>query len=149
MWIRYFVPEDGDDASHPNVFQVDKANTLEDIKKSFPLVGSFHFRFLKEVDKMSVWLDVTDNNSPLPTYQGGLFIKATRNRSKQSIEVKHHQNVAEVPPPAAKPVSRATSSSAATSVPPPAPTTRQPSEKLLNFDHNDDDFGGIEELFRY
>lgn len=33
--FRYFIPEDGDDEKHPNVFKVDKDSnlTLADIKK--------------------------------------------------------------------------------------------------------------------
>lgn len=143
MWIRYFVPEDGDDASHPNVYQTDKANTLEDVKRSFPLSGNFHFRFLKEIEKMSVWLDITDNSTPLPTHQGGLFIKASRLKgSSPSLERKSTERPAAVESTAPGPsLNRSTSSSSSVPAPAPAPTTRQPSEKLLNFDHHDEDFG--------
>ena len=34
MWVRYFVPEDGDDMNHPNVFRVNSNSiTLGDLKK--------------------------------------------------------------------------------------------------------------------
>lgn len=150
MWIRYFVPEDGDDASHPNVYQTDKANTLDDVKRSFPLSGNFHFRFLKEIEKMTVWLDITDNSAPLPSYQGGLFIKASRLKgTSSSSERKPVDRSSNVESAANGPsLNRSTSSSSSVPPPAPAPTTRQPSEKLLNFDHHDEDFGSGICIFR-
>ena len=29
MWIRYIIPEDGDDQSHPNVFKFDSRSNTE------------------------------------------------------------------------------------------------------------------------
>lgn len=143
MWIKYFVPEDGDDANHPNVFQAEKVNTLEDIKRAFPLSGSYHFRFLKEIDKMIVWLDVVESNSQIPTFQGGIFIKANRLRNAQLADVRPHHRTAPVPA-AAEQVSSSSAPARTASVPAPAPApaqkTRQNSEKLLSFDHHDDDF---------
>lgn len=136
MWVRYFVPEDGDDSNHPNVYQTDRVHSLEDLKKSFPLNGQFHFRFLKELDKMMVWMDATDNDIPLPVFQGGLFVKANRIRSESAGQDTSYQHKANIP--VVEPIS---SSSARTQAVPP--TTRQPSEKLLNFDHHDDDFGKL------
>lgn len=131
MWIRYFVPEDGDDSQHPNVYQSDNNGsiTLGDIKRSFPLSGSFHFRFLKEIDRMTVWMDIADDNGPLPTHQGSVFIKANRlpthsvDLSTQNSSVKAAATTsAGVAAQTAKPVR----------VSQPAPE-RAPSEKLLNF----------------
>ncbi len=44
MFIKYFVPEDGDDAQHPNCFQVDGSGSasLSAIRKAFPLPGYVH-----------------------------------------------------------------------------------------------------------
>jgi hypothetical protein len=37
MWVRYFVPEDGDDASHPNVFRVNSNSlTLGELRQVSP-----------------------------------------------------------------------------------------------------------------
>lgn len=139
MWVRYFVPEDGDDANHPNVFCVDRMNTLDDVKRSFPLSGNFHFRFMKELDKMTVWMDIVDSSTPLPTYQGGIFIKANRIRSSSSTRSE--------PPQASKSNLSSTNSVSSSSVPPaktssPIAPVRQPSETLLNMDIHDEDFGG-------
>lgn len=141
MWVRYFVPEDGDDSNHPNVYQAEKINSLEDLKRSFPLSGQFHFRFLKDLDKMMVWMDVTENNSPLPVFQGGLFVKANRIQSESApVADRRPHHKANSPT-----VELASSSSAPTRTVPPA--TQQPSEKLLNFDHHDEDFSKLLFIF--
>lgn len=131
MWIRYFVPEDGDDAQHPNVYQSDSNGslTLADIKRSFPLSGSFHFRFLKEIDRMTVWMDIADDNGPLPTHQGSVFIKANR-LSIQPIAHSGQNSSARVTAATSNGVSAQTTKPARVSQPAPE---RAPSEKLLNF----------------
>ena len=45
--IRYHVPEDGDDAAHPNVFELvsEGAVRVGDVRRHFPLPGRFHLRF--------------------------------------------------------------------------------------------------------
>lgn len=51
---RYFIPADGDDPSHPNVFQLPSglvgSGTVRcgDVERHFPLPGRFHFRFKKK-----------------------------------------------------------------------------------------------------
>lgn len=51
---RYFIPSDGDDPAHPNVFQLPsdlvKGGSVlcGDVKNHFPLPGSYHFRFKKK-----------------------------------------------------------------------------------------------------
>ena len=44
--IRYHVPEDGDDAAHPNVFELvsEGAVRVGDVRRHFPLPGRFHLR---------------------------------------------------------------------------------------------------------
>ena len=47
---RYYVPGDGDELEHPNLFSVATrgANvTLGDVQKSFPVPGRYHFRAMK------------------------------------------------------------------------------------------------------
>lgn len=51
---RYFIPADGDDPSHPNVFQLPSGLVgtgsvrCGDVERHFPLPGRFHFRFKKK-----------------------------------------------------------------------------------------------------
>ena len=46
--VSYFVVEDEDEEAHPNVFYVQRSvekMRLGDVRKLFPLPGSYHFRF--------------------------------------------------------------------------------------------------------
>ena len=51
---RYFIPADGDDPAHPNVFQLPSGLVgsgsvrCADVEKYFPLPGRYHFRFKKK-----------------------------------------------------------------------------------------------------
>jgi hypothetical protein len=53
VWVFYYIQgEEGDDAMHPNAFQVKpiangKDPTLKDVQSQFPIknYGSYHFRF--------------------------------------------------------------------------------------------------------
>ena len=51
---RYFIPSDGDDPAHPNVFQLPSGLVSSgevrcaDVKRHFPLPGRYHFRFKKK-----------------------------------------------------------------------------------------------------
>lgn len=90
--VRYFIPEDGDEELHPNVFLAPKPRqpgsppTLQAIRDSFPLPGHYHFRFKsplfpgadREKGAMAVWMDVTKDNQPVPTWQNGIIAKVTR-----------------------------------------------------------------------
>jgi len=89
---RYFVPEDGDDEHHPNVFLAPKGRnagsipTLLQIKDVFPLPGSYHFRFKsplvpggdREKANIAVWMDCTRDNQMVPTWRGTIVAKVTR-----------------------------------------------------------------------
>lgn len=76
MFIKYFIPEDGDDQQHPNVFQIQSSKpTLDQIKKSFPLPGLYHFRFLKVINGIKVWLDTVDGNINVPVHDGSITAK--------------------------------------------------------------------------
>ncbi|CAJ1936933.1 unnamed protein product [Cylindrotheca closterium] len=90
--IRYFIPEDGDEETHPNVFLAPKPRhpgtppTLGQIKDAFPLPGTYHFRFKSPLypggdrDKgaMSVWMDLVNDADPIPTWKNGIVAKITR-----------------------------------------------------------------------
>ena len=46
-YVQYFIPHDGDEEDHPNVFLVKKPLknlTLSDVQGSFPLPGTYFFR---------------------------------------------------------------------------------------------------------
>jgi len=90
--IRYFLPEDGDHEDTPNVFLSPKPTRpgyppmLGQIKGSFPLPGSYHFRFKtalvpgtdRDKHAVPVWMDTVDDNEPVPVWQNSIFAKVTR-----------------------------------------------------------------------
>lgn len=89
---RYFIPEDGDEEAHPNVFLAPKPRqqgappTLRAVRDAFPLPGQYHFRFKsplypgadREKGAMAVWMDVTQDQQPVPTWKTGIVAKVTR-----------------------------------------------------------------------
>lgn len=79
--VYYHIPEDGDSLSELNAFAIPKpqdAVTLSDIRGLFPIEGDYHFRFRNHVEGNSVWLDVSNEASTLPTYEGKIIAKITR-----------------------------------------------------------------------
>mmetsp|Transcript_987 Transcript_987/g.1242 ORF Transcript_987/g.1242 Transcript_987/m.1242 type:complete len:300 (-) Transcript_987:174-1073(-) len=79
--IRYFIPSDGDDPDHPNVFSLHNPSSslrLHDIKQSFPLPGKFHFRFKKKFGSTHVWVDVVNEQQVVPQYEGQVVAKVER-----------------------------------------------------------------------
>lgn len=90
--IRYHLPEDGDQEDTPNVFLAPKPSRpgypplLGQIKGSFPLPGSYHFRFKtalvpgtdRERNALAVWMDCVDDNQPVPVWQNSIIAKVTR-----------------------------------------------------------------------
>jgi len=51
---------------------------VSNIKSNFPLEGDYHFRFKCKYNNSIVWLDVENEDSKLPLFNGRLFTKATR-----------------------------------------------------------------------
>jgi hypothetical protein len=77
--VYYVVPEDLDDFSHPNLFSVPAAApSLADIKKAFPLPGSYHFRFKRQFKSGFVWADALDDAASVPSFEGVIFAKISR-----------------------------------------------------------------------
>lgn len=90
--FRYFLPEDGDSEDTPNVFLAPKPTragyppSLGQVKKSFPLPGSYHYRFKtalvpgtdRDKNAVSVWMDCVDDSEPVPVWQGSIITKVTR-----------------------------------------------------------------------
>ena len=55
--IYYFVPEDYDSTDEFNAFGIEKnieEIKLKDIRKAFPLIGEYHFRFKNLINKSIV-----------------------------------------------------------------------------------------------
>ena len=97
VFVKYFIPEDGDDQLHPNVFKVNGCEnvaglTLGHIKKSFPVAGKYHFRFLQELGgTVKVWMDCINETEIVPhSVDNEVFAKVSR------IGV-HHYNIAHPP----------------------------------------------------
>ena len=79
--VRYVIPEDGDDLSHPNVFQVGSTGDviLSTVRRAFPVPGTYHFRFLHALaGGEKVWLDVVDDNATVPKAEDGIIAKVSR-----------------------------------------------------------------------
>ncbi|CAM9148020.1 unnamed protein product, partial [Phaeothamnion confervicola] len=80
----YFIPGDGDDAEHPNVFHLPSSTVvngsvrLGDVQRHFPLPGAFHFRFMKKFRDGHVWVDTSDANAPVPSCDGAFTAKVSR-----------------------------------------------------------------------
>ncbi len=88
---RYFLPEDGDNEEHPNVFLAPKSSNgypprLGQIKDSFPLPGSYHFRFKtalvpgtdRDKHAVAVWMDCVDDSKSVPVWHNSIVAKGTR-----------------------------------------------------------------------
>ncbi|CAM9474318.1 unnamed protein product, partial [Scytosiphon promiscuus] len=81
---RYYIPSDGDDPSHPNVFQLPSGLVgsgsvrCGDVERHFPLPGRYHFRFKKKFRDAFVWVDMADPASAVPSCDGVFTAKITR-----------------------------------------------------------------------
>eukprot|EP00928_Gymnodinium_smaydae_P095457 TRINITY_DN8215_c0_g1_i1.p1 TRINITY_DN8215_c0_g1~~TRINITY_DN8215_c0_g1_i1.p1 ORF type:complete len:185 (-),score=46.33 TRINITY_DN8215_c0_g1_i1:188-742(-) len=80
--VFYHIPNDGDDPETPNAFPLirpDGGIRLQHVRAKFPLPGSYHFRFkLKIGDNPPVWMDVTNEESQVPLFEGRIVAKVTR-----------------------------------------------------------------------
>ncbi len=136
----YFIPEDGDVESSPNVFLAPKPRqqglppTLGQIKEGFPLPGRYHFRFKtplvpgsdREKDVLAVWMDCVQDNAAVPTWRGAVIAKVTRismddDDDEEDDDDDFHRSSA--PPPAQNHHHNAgppQPSAAASAAPPPA-----------------------------
>lgn len=88
----YFIPEDGDTESYPNVFLAPKPRqqgmppSLGQVKESFPLPGRYHFRFKsplvpggdREKGGMAVWMDCVHDSQAIPTWRNSIIAKVSR-----------------------------------------------------------------------
>jgi hypothetical protein len=46
--------------------------------QAFPVPGIYHFRALKAVGDMKVWLDLVSDSATVPAYRGEVVLKVTR-----------------------------------------------------------------------
>ncbi|GMI14325.1 hypothetical protein TrVE_jg2182 [Triparma verrucosa] len=129
--IRYFIPSDGDDETHPNIFQHPSSGpfTLNDLQRHFPLPGDFHWRLKTNLGKGHVWLDVVSTDSTIPTFkspqQGEVIVaKLTRLESTGSNDSHpHSQPRTTAPAPQQRSVSNPN---------PAPPTSRSPPRPSLD-----------------
>ena len=67
--VKYFILEDGDDMNHPNVFDINDSYIVKNgvqlnkVKEFFPLPGLYHFRYLKHIGSLQVWMDLKDDDA--------------------------------------------------------------------------------------
>eukprot|EP00438_Fugacium_kawagutii_P005751 Skav227239 [mRNA] locus=scaffold2789:107509:108409:- [translate_table: standard] len=60
---------------------------LKDVKATFPLPGQYHFRFKMKWESGAVWMDVTNEESMVPTFEDKVIAKVLRvnwGKKKQS-----------------------------------------------------------------
>jgi hypothetical protein len=59
--------------------------------------GIYHFRFLKTLGDMKVWMDIVDDHAAVPLADGSVFAKVSRVtapvvKSSHSVEQSEHSN---------------------------------------------------------
>jgi hypothetical protein len=141
MLIKYIVPEDGDEQAHPNVFTMAAAAgapppSLGAVKRAFPLPGTFHFRCLRTINAMTVWLDAVDDTAAVgASADGTIFLKATRISAAAPSS-----GTSSAVPSRGAPATNAAAASAAAATPRVAPTPAK-TENLLQVSTDDNDTG--------
>ncbi|CXI53251.1 conserved Plasmodium protein, unknown function [Plasmodium berghei] len=79
--VFYNIINDKEDKNSQNVFYISKPPnliTLSDIKNEFPLEGTYHFRFKINHNNNTVWVDITDGFSHVPTFNSCIYMKVLR-----------------------------------------------------------------------
>eukprot|EP00949_MAST-11_sp_MAST-11-sp1_P005434 g5434.t1 len=88
--VFYYIPDDGDQLSHPNVFLLPKEEmnggdvSVGYVRSRFPLPGDFHFRFKSSFKKTFVWEDGCVESEACPRFGGHIFMKVSRMRSREN-----------------------------------------------------------------
>ena len=115
---------------HPNVFIVKNKSTQNitsgDVRKNFPLPGSYMFRFKTSFKKTYVWKDATDDASKVPCHEGKIVAKVSRLRSSNSSSLPRETSTgsgAGSRAPARRSASAATRSQNTRQADPPSSTT--------------------------
>ncbi|KAJ1614229.1 hypothetical protein OIY81_583 [Cryptosporidium canis] len=79
--VYYFIPSDGDKEDNPNAFKVRSGRsylTVRQIKESFPLPGSYYFRFKVRVGSAYAWMDPLNDDDAAPLYDDAIITKVLR-----------------------------------------------------------------------
>jgi len=79
--VQYFVPEDKEDEEKCNAFIVYKdieQVRIDDIRESFPIPGTYHFRFKFKLGTKNVWIDLNNPEASLPRYDNKILMKVNR-----------------------------------------------------------------------
>ena len=124
--------------------------------QAFPIPGDYHFRFLRGIGDMKVWLDYNDDTLALPVTDGGIFAKVSRmtapTPASQTLPTSFTSRESEYtnstqkqptstpsqPSATAKASPQQPASTSIKSPPPVAPPVRRNSEKLIKFDDDID-----------
>ncbi|CCI49594.1 unnamed protein product [Albugo candida] len=97
--LNYFIPEDGDSSDHMNVVPLPAVDRLilKHIKEIFPLPGEFHYRFKTQFEGTYVWLDLTDGDDVVPSYNGNIVSKISRIRLVKTPMKQHVRESVKMP----------------------------------------------------
>ncbi|OMJ87954.1 hypothetical protein SteCoe_10188 [Stentor coeruleus] len=79
--VYYHIPEDFDDPEQPNAFGIGKPIEdikLSDIKRLFPVEGTYIFRFKHISGKSTLWMDLKDDDSKAIAFQNRIVMKVSR-----------------------------------------------------------------------
>ena len=116
--------------------------------QSFPLPGKYHFRALKTIGQMTVWLDLVDDGKAVPSYNESVVLKVSRvslgaSSRPQTSPVKESQRQQVQQDNVQSPVSSPSHDQNITEDGSRSPkmldkTQRRGSEKLISFDTFDD-----------
>jgi len=101
--VHYFIPNDDDDVKQLNAFRISKSVEslrLRDVRSEFPLPGRYHFRFKLKHDGAFVWIDVTNENSAVPQYEGKITCKVLRISWDDTDSPSRPQTTSAAPQPA-------------------------------------------------
>jgi len=87
--VYYHIPGDQDESQHPNAYPIHKTEVkLRDVREKFPLPGTYHFRFKYRIEKnVFVWLDFTNEDAVVPTYNNRIIAKALRISWRSNIDL--------------------------------------------------------------
>jgi hypothetical protein len=79
--VYYHIPEDCDSQEQPNGFGIGKVLDdirVADIRRLFPVEGTYHFRFKQVSGKNTIWMDLNDEDAKVIPFQGRVVMKVTR-----------------------------------------------------------------------
>lgn len=97
----------------------------------FPIPGKYHYRYLKNLGNMTVWMDAVEDTLIIPPFEGKIFLKASRiSESVQHPPVESPRQLHQAP-------SRNSNISSVPRATLPIPKPPSSSETLLAFGSDD------------